>query len=73
MFIKPKRQHVVDSNGNLINRQNSTISDLIKPKRIQQIKKEQLKRSVINLNKKSPYLIDILVEAEGEGCAACFV
>lgn len=49
------------------------LEDLIKPKRIQQIKKDHLKRSTSNDNKKSPYLIDILEEAEGEGCTACFV
>jgi 3'-phosphoadenosine 5'-phosphosulfate sulfotransferase (PAPS reductase)/FAD synthetase len=49
------------------------LENLIKPKRIQQIKKEHLKKSASNDNKKSPYLIDILVEAEGEGCTACFI
>lgn len=47
--------------------------DLIKPKRIQQIKKEQIRKAASNDNKKSPYLIDILVEGEGEGCTACFI
>ncbi len=49
------------------------LEDLIKPERIQQIKKGHLKKSASNDNKKSPYLIDILVEAEGEGCTACFI
>ncbi len=49
------------------------LEDLIKPERIQQIKKGHLKRSTSNDSKKSPYLIDILVEAEGEGCTACFI
>jgi len=31
--LKPKRQHVVDSNGNVIRRDNPTIDSLIKPKK----------------------------------------
>lgn len=49
------------------------LEDLIKPERIKQIKKYQLKKVAKNSNSKSSFLIDILEEAEGEGCAACFV
>lgn len=33
MFFKSKRQHVVDSHGNIINRHNYTTNELIKPRR----------------------------------------
>ncbi|MGV3530570.1 MAG: hypothetical protein ACO1OO_16835 [Flavisolibacter sp.] len=49
-----------------------SLADLIKPERIAQIKKEYLLRQSSN-KPKSPYLMDILDEAEGEGCAACFI
>lgn len=54
--------------------QGETLNDLIQPKRIEQIKEEYIKRTErIAKNKKSPYLVDILDEPEGEGCASCFV
>lgn len=53
--------------------QDETLEDIIKPERIEQIKSDQLKRVARNSNSKSPFLIDILQEAEGEGCAACFI
>ncbi|KFF01356.1 phosphoadenosine phosphosulfate reductase [Chryseobacterium formosense] len=53
--------------------QDETLSDLIKPARITQIKEEYLKRSKRNSQPQSPYLIDILEDAEGEGCASCFI
>ena len=54
--------------------QEETLAELIKPERILRIKEEYIKRTErIQNNKKSPYLIDILDEAEGEGCAACFI
>ena len=38
------------------------------------IKEEYIKRSErVKSNKSSPYLLDILDEAEGEGCASCFI
>ena len=49
------------------------LEDIIKPERIQQIKEDQLKRAARNSNPKSPFLIDNLEEAKGEGCAACFI
>lgn len=52
--------------------QNESLADLIKPERIEQIKKEYLIRKSSN-QPKSPYLLDILDEVEGEGCAACFI
>lgn len=53
--------------------QDERLEELIKPERINQIKEEQLKRNHKAANQKSPYLIDILEEEEGIGCAACFV
>ena len=53
--------------------QDEMLSDLIKPERMQRIKEEYLKRIERNSQTKSPYLIDILDEAESEGCAACFI
>ena len=46
---------------------------LIEPERIKQIKLDQLKKAARNSNPKSPFLIDILQEAEGDGCTACFI
>jgi len=53
--------------------QDERLEDLIKPERIKQIKHDQLKKSAGSLHSKSSFLIDILEEAEGEGCAACFI
>jgi 3'-phosphoadenosine 5'-phosphosulfate sulfotransferase (PAPS reductase)/FAD synthetase len=53
-------------------RQDESLKDLSKPERIAQIKEEYIKRSSSN-KVKSPYLLDKLSEAEGEGCAACFI
>lgn len=52
--------------------QDERLEDLIKPDRIKQIKEYHLKRMANNSHSKSSYLVDILEEAEGEGCAACF-
>lgn len=49
------------------------LEELIKPERIRQIKEEQLRRTEKAANKKSRYLIDILEDEEGIGCAACFI
>jgi 3'-phosphoadenosine 5'-phosphosulfate sulfotransferase (PAPS reductase)/FAD synthetase len=53
--------------------QNESLEELIKPTRIKQIKEEYLKKIEKKSKSKSPYLVDILSEAEGEGCAACFI
>lgn len=53
--------------------QDESLADLVKPERMAQIKREHLQRTQLKAKKhKSPYLIDILEEAE-EGCASCFV
>ncbi len=51
---------------------NERLEELIQPKRLAKIKADHLKR-VQNTSKKSPYLLDILEDAEGEGCATCFI
>jgi 3'-phosphoadenosine 5'-phosphosulfate sulfotransferase (PAPS reductase)/FAD synthetase len=53
--------------------QTESLEELIKPERIAQIKDDYLKRQKRLQNKKSPYLLDILGEAEGDGCASCFI
>lgn len=53
--------------------QDETLSDLIEQERMQQIKEEYLKRSKRHSQPQSPYLVDILDDAEGEGCASCFI
>ena len=50
-----------------------TLEELIQPERIEQIKEEAIKQ-LQNKNKNgSPYLVDKIGEAEGEGCNACFI
>jgi len=53
--------------------QNESLEELIQPERMAQIKEEYIKRIERKSKAKSPYLIDILSDAEGEGCAACFI
>lgn len=53
--------------------QDETLSDLIQPARMQQIKEDYLKKTQKISQVKSPYLLDIIGEAEGEGCASCFI
>lgn len=53
--------------------ENARLEDIIQPERIRQIKEKYLKQTPRISSKKSPYLLDILDEAEGEGCAACFI
>jgi hypothetical protein len=52
--------------------QEERLEDLIQPERIQQIKSDFVKKSVSAQNS-SPLLLDILDDAEAEGCAACFI
>lgn len=50
------------------------LTELILPDRIKKIKEEHIKKTKRNAdNHKSEFLIDILKEAEGEGCNACFI
>ncbi len=51
-----------------------SLRELSKPERIKKIKKEHYLRMQRNKNKsKSDLLSDLLDDAEGEGCAACFI
>jgi 3'-phosphoadenosine 5'-phosphosulfate sulfotransferase (PAPS reductase)/FAD synthetase len=53
--------------------QHESLEELIEPARMKQIKEDYIKRMGKKIKSKSPYLIDILSDAEGEGCAACFI
>ena len=54
--------------------QDEPLSELIKPDRILRIKEDYIKRTESKKNKlQSPYLLDILSDAEEEGCASCFI
>lgn len=54
--------------------QNETLAELIMPDRVASIKEEYIKRTERNNNNiQSPYLLDILADAESEGCASCFI
>ena len=52
---------------------NERLENIIKPERIKKIKTEQLYRLSCHPNANSSYLVDIIQEAEGEGCTACFI
>ncbi len=53
--------------------QEESLEELIQPERIQQIKEDHLKKMEKLASQNSPYLLDILDEAEGTGCASCFI
>jgi 3'-phosphoadenosine 5'-phosphosulfate sulfotransferase (PAPS reductase)/FAD synthetase len=54
--------------------QGESLQELIEPERMEKIKTEYLKRIERTSSKtQSPYLIDILGDAEGVGCASCFI
>jgi len=53
--------------------QHESLEELMQPERMAAIKEEYVKRMERKSQTKSPYLLDILGEAEGEGCAACFI
>ncbi|MCP4368726.1 MAG: phosphoadenosine phosphosulfate reductase, partial [Deltaproteobacteria bacterium] len=53
--------------------QRETLSELIQPERITQIKREHLERTAKKSKTKRQYLIDILDDSEGEGCNICFI
>jgi hypothetical protein len=50
-----------------------SLEELIQPKRMAAIKEEYVKRMEKKSKTKSPYLMDILDDTEGEGCASCFI
>ena len=51
--------------------QNESLKELIAPERIEAIKNEFLNRN--RTKAKSSFLLDVLDDAEEEGCAACFI
>ncbi|GAA6765701.1 hypothetical protein AAFH68_16390 [Flavobacterium sp. CGRL1] len=54
--------------------QDESLAELVQPERIEKIKEEYIKRKERKQSKvQSPYLLDILEDAEGEGCASCFI
>jgi 3'-phosphoadenosine 5'-phosphosulfate sulfotransferase (PAPS reductase)/FAD synthetase len=53
--------------------QHESLEELIQPERMAAIKEEYVKRIERKSKAKSPYLVDILDDSEGEGCAACFI
>lgn len=53
--------------------QEESLADLIKPERIAKIKEDHIRRIERSKKSQSPFLLDILADAEGEGCASCFI
>src|SRR5690606_2106594 len=53
--------------------QDESLEDLVKPARIEQIKREHLQRANKEKSTGSRYLVYILDSTENIGCAACFV
>jgi 3'-phosphoadenosine 5'-phosphosulfate sulfotransferase (PAPS reductase)/FAD synthetase len=53
--------------------QNESLEELIAPDRMRQIKQEYAKKQEKMFAKKSAFLLDILDEEEGVGCASCFI
>lgn len=53
--------------------QGERLEDLIKPERIRQIKLEAIRRNEQAANRRSPYLIDNIEDAEGITCGNCFI
>lgn len=53
--------------------QDESLASLIEPERIVRIKEDYIKRTERTQKSKSPFLLDILSDAEGEGCASCFI
>lgn len=52
--------------------QEERLEDMIRPERMQQIKEDFIKKNAKS-DPKSPYLLDVLADEEGVGCAACFI
>ncbi len=53
--------------------QGESLEELIKPERLAKIKEEFILRRENKSKINSPFLTDILEDAEEEGCAACFI
>jgi 3'-phosphoadenosine 5'-phosphosulfate sulfotransferase (PAPS reductase)/FAD synthetase len=66
-----KAMEYEDENAGFTWNQNESLKELMQPDRVKRIKEDYLKKS--SIQNKSTYLIDILDDAEAEGCAACFI
>jgi hypothetical protein len=53
--------------------QDESLFDLVKPDRMEQIKREHMERRERANSNGSPFLLDILNSTENTGCTACFV
>ncbi len=53
--------------------QDEKLEDLLVPERMNRIKSDFIKKTENKSNIQSEYLLDILAEEEGIGCAACFI
>lgn len=53
--------------------QGESLEELIQPERMEKIKTEYMKRMERKSKTQSPYLVDILGDDEGAGCASCFI
>jgi hypothetical protein len=60
-----------DENAGFTWNQNESLKELMLPDRVKRIKEDYLKKH--NAKTSSAYLVDILDDAEAEGCAACFI
>jgi 3'-phosphoadenosine 5'-phosphosulfate sulfotransferase (PAPS reductase)/FAD synthetase len=53
--------------------QDERLIDLIRPERLQQIKEDYSKKMVAHNTSSSSLVLNIITDAEEEGCAACFI
>jgi hypothetical protein len=53
--------------------EDESLEELSKPERIKKIKEMYIERELREKKNNSPYLLDILAEADTEGCASCFI
>jgi len=60
-----------DENAGFTWNQNESLKALMQPERVKRIKEDYLKKN--KTQTKTTYLLDILDDAEAEGCAACFI
>jgi hypothetical protein len=60
-----------DENAGFTWNQNESLKELMLPDRVKRIKEDYLRKKIAKNN--STYLVDILDDAESEGCASCFI
>lgn len=49
------------------------LDELIRPERIEEIKKVHLTSRISTSSNRSAFLVDVLLESEGQGCTVCFI